>query len=263
MIKHHGHKPAEHGADQRHHRVIPVGSPLAADGQNGMGQAGPPVACGIDGIAGKTAEAHAYGNDDAEHQKVIDPARHVGNLCQAENGEHQHEGAYDFTEEVAETVGHGRRGAEHAALDVRDGGEHPLFGVDFHRLYEVGEDVSRHRMHSEEYFLTEETAALVNGAHAAGRRVLAVGTTTVRVLESCAQEDGTVSPGHGHTELFLYPPYRPRAVDRLLTNFHLPKSTLLMLVSTFADREKVLAAYERAIRERMRFYSYGDCMLLK
>lgn len=124
------------------------------------------------------------------------------------------------------------------------------------------EDASQHHMHFEEYELSPETAELVNQVHASGHRVLAVGTTTVRVLESCASENGTVRPGHGRTDIFLYPPYRPRSVDMLLTNFHLPKSTLLMLVSCFCDREKVLAAYELAKRERMRFYSYGDCMLL-
>ena len=124
------------------------------------------------------------------------------------------------------------------------------------------EDASQHKMHFEEYELSPETAELVNSVHASGHRVLAVGTTTVRVLESCAEPDGTVRPERGRTDIFLYPPYRPRAVDMLLTNFHLPKSTLLMLVSCFCDREKVLAAYELAKRERMRFYSYGDCMLL-
>ena len=125
------------------------------------------------------------------------------------------------------------------------------------------ENAEEHQMHSEEYFLTPDTAELINATHAAGKRVLAVGTTTVRTLESCADPDGTVHPAHGDTRIFLYPPYRIRAVDLLLTNFHLPKSTLLMLVSCFCDREKVLAAYELAIREKMRFYSYGDCMLLK
>ena len=124
------------------------------------------------------------------------------------------------------------------------------------------EDASQHKMHFEEYELSPETAELVNSVHASGHRVLAVGTTTVRVLESCASEDGAVHPGRGRTDIFLHPPYRPRAVDMLLTNFHLPKSTLLMLVSCFCEREKVLAAYELAKRERMRFYSYGDCMLL-
>ena len=117
-------------------------------------------------------------------------------------------------------------------------------------------------MHYEEYTLPEATAAAINATHAAGHKVLAVGTTTVRVLESCVDERGIVRAGSGRTNIFLHPPYRPRAVDLLLTNFHLPKSTLLMLVSCFCDREKVLAAYELAKLERMRFYSYGDCMLL-
>jgi len=123
-------------------------------------------------------------------------------------------------------------------------------------------DASQHKMHFEDYELSEETAELVNSTRASGHRVLAVGTTTVRVLESCADADGKVHAGCGRTDIFLHPPYHPRAVDMLLTNFHLPKSTLLMLVSCFCDREKVLAAYEVAKREKMRFYSYGDCMLL-
>lgn len=124
------------------------------------------------------------------------------------------------------------------------------------------EDIREHRMHFEEYTLPEVTAELVNRTRRAGGRIWAVGTTTVRVLESCAAPDGTVAPGRGRTDIFLYPPCRPRAVDGLLTNFHLPKSTLLMLVSTFAPRETVLDAYRQAIAAGMRFYSYGDCMLL-
>lgn len=119
-----------------------------------------------------------------------------------------------------------------------------------------------HHMHFEEYVLPEATAELINSTRRSGGRVLAIGTTTVRVLESCADESGFVHPRHDRTNIFLYPPYRPRAVDMLLTNFHLPCSTLLMLVSCFCDRERVLAAYETAKKERMRFYSYGDCMLL-
>ncbi|WP_288594102.1 tRNA preQ1(34) S-adenosylmethionine ribosyltransferase-isomerase QueA [uncultured Victivallis sp.] len=124
------------------------------------------------------------------------------------------------------------------------------------------ENAEEHQMHSEEYFLTPETAELVNSTRRTGHKVLAVGTTTVRVLESCVTPDGTVHAGHGKTRIFLYPPKPVLAEDMLLTNFHLPKSTLLMLVSCFCDREKVLAAYQVAIRERMRFFSYGDCMLL-
>lgn len=125
------------------------------------------------------------------------------------------------------------------------------------------EDASLHHMHTEKFVFPEETANLINATHAAGHKVLAVGTTSVRVMESCASIDGKAMPQCGSTNIFLYPPYRPRTVDMLLTNFHLPKSTLLMLVSCFCDREKVLAAYEYAKSNRMRFYSYGDCMLLK
>lgn len=119
-----------------------------------------------------------------------------------------------------------------------------------------------HKMHTESFFLSSKTAELINNIHKTGNKVLAVGTTTVRVLESCV-EDGQVTARNGSTDIFLYPPYKPQAVDMLLTNFHLPKSTLLMLVSTFADREMVLNAYEVAKKAKMRFYSYGDCMLLK
>jgi S-adenosylmethionine:tRNA ribosyltransferase-isomerase len=117
-------------------------------------------------------------------------------------------------------------------------------------------------MHTENFFLSSATADAINNIHKSGHRILAVGTTTVRVLESCV-ENGKVIAQNGSTDIFLYRPYKPQAVDMLLTNFHLPKSTLLMLVSTFADREMVLNAYEVAKKAKMRFYSYGDCMLLK
>ena len=117
-------------------------------------------------------------------------------------------------------------------------------------------------MSAERYVLPVAAAETINAARAQGGRVVAVGTTSVRVLETCAGPDGRVRPGAGRTSLFIFPPYEPRAVDALLTNFHLPRSTLLMLVSTFAGRERVLTAYELAVRERFRFYSYGDCMFL-
>ena len=119
-----------------------------------------------------------------------------------------------------------------------------------------------HKMHTEQFFLSSETAKLINDVHKSGNKILAVGTTTVRVLESCVDNKRVIAQD-GSTDIFLYPPYEPQAVDMLLTNFHLPKSTLLMLVSTFADREMVLNAYEVAKKAKMRFYSYGDCMLLK
>ena len=120
-----------------------------------------------------------------------------------------------------------------------------------------------HQMHYEDFVLPESTAEIINSTRKNGGRILAIGTTTVRVLESCCDENGFLKAQSGRTNIFLYPPRRPKGEDMLLTNFHLPCSTLLMLVSCFADREKVLAAYERAKAENMRFYSYGDCMLLK
>jgi S-adenosylmethionine:tRNA ribosyltransferase-isomerase len=124
------------------------------------------------------------------------------------------------------------------------------------------EVVEEHRMHAERYELPSETAAAVRAARAAGGRVVAVGTTVVRVLESCAGERGELACGSGATELFLLPGAEFRAVDALLTNFHLPRSTLLMLVCAFAGRERVLALYREALARGYRFYSYGDAMLL-
>lgn len=124
------------------------------------------------------------------------------------------------------------------------------------------ENVLEHKMHSEFYTVTEETAAGLNTVRQNGGRIVAVGTTSVRTLETVATPDGLVHPGQGWTDIFIYPGYRYKAVDALITNFHLPKSTLLMLISAFADRESVLAAYEAAVRERYRFFSFGDAMLV-
>jgi len=123
------------------------------------------------------------------------------------------------------------------------------------------EDESSHRMHAERYHVSDETAAAVNRARAEGRRIVAVGTTVVRTLESAAGY-GQVRPGAGSSRLFIRPPYTFQVVDALLTNFHLPRSTLLMLVSAFAGRERVLAAYRAAVEERYRFFSYGDAMFI-
>jgi S-adenosylmethionine:tRNA ribosyltransferase-isomerase len=124
--------------------------------------------------------------------------------------------------------------------------------------------VEDHRMDSERYEIGEAAAAAIRRTRERGGRVVAVGTTVVRTLESAAREGGgEVRPGSGSTELFITPGYELRAVDVLLTNFHLPRSTLLMLVSAFAGRERVLAAYAEAIREGYRFYSYGDAMLVE
>lgn len=124
------------------------------------------------------------------------------------------------------------------------------------------ENVEEHRMDFERWQIPEETAAKVAATKAAGGRVLAVGTTSVRTLESAAALPDGFGAGHGRTDLFIHPPYEFRIVNTLLTNFHLPKSTLIMMISAFAGREFVFEAYREAIRERYRFYSYGDCMLI-
>ncbi|MFH1502652.1 MAG: tRNA preQ1(34) S-adenosylmethionine ribosyltransferase-isomerase QueA [Candidatus Eisenbacteria bacterium] len=125
-----------------------------------------------------------------------------------------------------------------------------------------GDDPSEHEMEEERYELGHAAAESINRARSGGGRIVAVGTTSVRVLETVADESGVVRPGSGATRLFIRPPHAFRAVDALLTNFHLPRSTLLMLVSALAGRENVLAAYREAVRERYRFYSYGDAMLI-
>jgi S-adenosylmethionine:tRNA ribosyltransferase-isomerase len=120
------------------------------------------------------------------------------------------------------------------------------------------EAIARHRMHSERFTITPAAAAAINAAE----RILAVGTTSVRVLEAALRRKGRLVAQQGATDIFIYPPFSFRAVDRLLTNFHLPRSTLLMLLAAFAGREFVLRAYQEAVRERYRFFSYGDCMLI-
>ena len=124
------------------------------------------------------------------------------------------------------------------------------------------ENVAEHHMHSEFYFIEEDQAALINRTKAEGGRVIAVGTTSCRTLESAAGEDGVLKASSGWTDIFIYPGYRFKIMDGLITNFHLPESTLLMLVSAFAGKEHVMAAYEEAVRERYRFFSFGDAMFI-
>jgi len=122
--------------------------------------------------------------------------------------------------------------------------------------------VENHQMHSEFYTITPEAAEAINRAKAAGRRIVAVGTTSVRTLEAAGAE-GEIKPGGNWTKIFIYPGYKYRYVDALVTNFHLPQSTLLMLVSAFASREIMLATYKVAVQERYRFFSFGDAMFIK
>lgn len=124
------------------------------------------------------------------------------------------------------------------------------------------DEITDHHMHSEYYEISEESARIINTAKKEGRRIIAVGTTSVRTLESVADEQGFVKAEKGNTEIFIYPPYKFKCVDALITNFHLPKSTLLMLVSSLSTREKMLEVYNLAVKEQYRFFSFGDAMFI-
>jgi S-adenosylmethionine:tRNA ribosyltransferase-isomerase len=160
-----------------------------------------------------------------------------------------------FTEEIFERLR--QRGIEMAEITLHVG-----LGT-FQPVH--GELVEDHKLHRERYCISPQAAEQINAALAAGRRVVAVGTTTVRTLEYAAWLAGgrRVHAGSGEADVFIYPGYQFRVVGALLTNFHLPKSTLLMLVCAFAGREKMLAAYQHAVEQRYRFYSYGDCMFVE
>ena len=125
------------------------------------------------------------------------------------------------------------------------------------------ENIEEHEMHSEYFIITKEAADIINETKKNGGRVISVGTTSLRTLESAAKEDGTLYPCEMDTSIFIYPGYKFKVIDALITNFHLPKSTLVMLVSALAGRENVLAAYEEAIKERYRFFSFGDAMFIR
>ena len=124
------------------------------------------------------------------------------------------------------------------------------------------EDLSKHKMDSEQFFVDAEAAAAVNGAKEQGRRVVAIGTTVMRTLETAVSTNGMIKPMEGWTNKFIFAPYDFTVADAMVTNFHLPESTLIMLVSAFAGREHVLAAYREAVRERYRFFSFGDAMFI-
>jgi S-adenosylmethionine:tRNA ribosyltransferase-isomerase len=125
------------------------------------------------------------------------------------------------------------------------------------------EDINDHIMHSEYYQISHEAAEAINGVKAAGGKIISVGTTSTRTLETIADENGMVSAGSGWTDIFIYPGYKFRLVDGLITNFHLPESTLMMLVSAFAGKETIMNAYKEAIENRYRFFSFGDSMFIK
>ena len=125
------------------------------------------------------------------------------------------------------------------------------------------EDVTKHDMHSEYYILSDEVANLLNKTRENGKRIISVGTTSTRVLETVADSNGRFKAQSGNTKIFIYPGYKFKGIDALLTNFHLPKSTLIMLISALAGKDNVLNAYKHAVKEKYRFFSFGDCMFIK
>ena len=188
--------------------------------------------------------AGAYGHEDHDRYQTI-YARRRGSIAAPTAGLH-------FTPEVLRELT--TRGVEvvEATLHVGYGTFEPVRAV----------NLREHRVAPERYEVSYEAAAALNAARQAGRRVIAVGTTTVRALESAADEAGRVAHGAGEAQLTITPGYKFRVVDALLTNFHLPRSSLLMLVAAFAGHRPLLAAYRHAVEARYRFYSYGDCMLI-
>ena len=181
--------------------------------------------------------------DRERYQTVY--SRHNGSAAAPTAGLH-------FTPELLETIAAKGVGIGYVTLHVGLGTFRPV----------KEESIIDHAMHSEYCILSQETAELINRTRAAGGRCVCVGTTSCRTLESWAGEDGHMEAKSGWTDIYIYPGYRFKVTDALVTNFHLPESTLIMLVSAFAGREHVLAAYQEAVRERYRFFSFGDAMFL-
>lgn len=185
------------------------------------------------------------------HQRLADPARYQTIYAAPEGSIAAPTAGLHFTSGVLAALDARGIAVERLTLHVGLGTFQPV----------RAETVTDHRMHREWYTITPETAARLNAARQSDRRLIAVGTTTCRALESAAR-DGVIHPGNAETSLFITPGFQFQAIDGLLTNFHLPRSTLLMLVSALAGRECVLAAYADAVREGYRFYSFGDAMLI-
>ncbi len=181
--------------------------------------------------------------DRERYQTVY--SRHNGSAAAPTAGLH-------FTPELLEAIAAKGVGIGYVTLHVGLGTFRPV----------KEESITDHAMHSEYCILSQETAELINRTRSAGGRCVCVGTTSCRTLESWAGEDGHMEAKSGWTDIYIYPGYRFKVTDALVTNFHLPESTLVMLVSAFAGRERVLAAYQEAVRERYRFFSFGDAMFL-
>lgn len=194
-------------------------------------------------IARKQQHADAIARDKDRYQTVF--AEVPGAVAAPTAGLH-------FTPELLKKLYD--KGVDHALLTLH-------VGIGTFRPV-TAENVTDHRMDEERYDVTEHAAGQINSARSGGGRIVAVGSTSVRTLETVTDASGKVHAGQGRTDIFIYPPYTFKAADAILTNFHLPKSTLLMMMSAFAGRELMMNAYGEAIREQYRFYSYGDCMLI-
>ncbi len=186
------------------------------------------------------------------HEKLKDKDRYQTVYCKTDGSAAAPTAGLHFTKELlAEIKATGVQVAE-VLLHVGLGTFRPV----------KEEDLTHHVMHSEYYCVSEEAAGIVNAAKREGRRVIAVGTTSVRTLETVADEKGMLRPCSSDTSIFIYPPYKFKCVDALITNFHLPESTLIMLVSAFMGREQCLALYREAVEKKYRFFSFGDAMLI-
>ena len=196
------------------------------------------------------------GNASSEYGVTIEGAGHHGYNCAVYSRENGSAAAptagLHFTRDLLREIEEMGVDVVHVTLHVGLGTFRPV----------KEENITDHLMHTESYNVTEEAAARINAAKARGGRVIAVGTTSCRTLESVGDEQGIVHSGSGDTSIFIYPGYTFKVLDGLITNFHLPESTLIMLVSAFSSREHVLHAYETAVQERYRFFSFGDAMLL-
>lgn len=182
--------------------------------------------------------------DKTRYQTVY--AKHLGAAAAPTAGLH-------FTEELLEEIKQRGINIVYVTLHV---------GLGTFRPVKV-ETVETHKMHSEYYEIEQDACDIINETKKKGNKVVCVGTTSCRVLESASKEDGTLIPTHGDTDIFIYPGYKFKVVDNLITNFHLPESTLIMLISALAGRENVLNAYEKAVEEKYRFFSFGDAMYIK
>ena len=182
--------------------------------------------------------------DKGRYQTVY--AKHEGSAAAPTAGLH-------FTEELLEQIKAKGVNIAHVTLHV---------GLGTFRPVKV-DDVEKHHMHSEFYMIEEEQAERINRTKREGNRVIAVGTTSCRTLESASDEEGILHAGSGWTEIFIYPGYSFKMIDGLITNFHLPESTLLMLVSALAGKEPIMHAYEEAVKEKYRFFSFGDAMFIR